>query len=208
MTYKALIPVKRLTEVKSRLAPHLSQKQRADLVLEMLRHVIDALQTSNALDAILVVSADPHVLAQASAWGAQPSPEEVPGHNEALHAAAIRERNAGTGALLTISADLPLLHPDDIRQMRNLAEGHAVVLAPSRDGTGTNALLTRPPLAIPYRFGPGSFQLHREAAQDLGLQHTLYTSIGSALDIDVIDDLTALKYLKAEAVRNRNSLVS
>src|SRR2546428_9591838 len=40
-----------------------------------------------------------------------------------------------------------------------------VVLAPSRDRTGTNAILVRPPLALPYLFGPNSLQQYLQAAR-------------------------------------------
>jgi 2-phospho-L-lactate guanylyltransferase len=116
-TYRALIPVKSLSEAKSRLATHLALHERENLVLDMLQHVLQVLRDSNVLEQIAVVSPDQRVLRQAQAWGAQAVVEEIPGHNEALNAAAVKELVAGTTALLTIAADLPLLHPSDIRML-------------------------------------------------------------------------------------------
>src|SRR5260370_14189819 len=145
--YTALIPVKSLDQAKSRLATHLTQAQRAALVLDMLHHVLCILQASTVLDCISVVSPDRRVLEQTQAWGAHAPVEEETGHNPALTAAATRELAEGTTALLTISADLPLLQVNDIRGMIEQSKHSAVVLAPSQDQTGTNALLVRPPLA-------------------------------------------------------------
>jgi 2-phospho-L-lactate guanylyltransferase len=194
MTYRALIPVKSLNEAKSRLATHLTLHERENLVLDMLHHVLQVLRDSNVLEQITVVSPDQHVLRQAQAWGAQAVVEEMPGHNAALHAAALKEKAAGTIALLTIAGDLPLLHPSDIRMMVAQSAHYPVVLAPARDGTGTNAILVRPPLAIPYLFGANSLQRYQQAARQLG--STIYHSIGLSLDIDTIDDLDDLYELQ------------
>lgn len=189
MIYRALIPVKMLSQAKSRLADHLTQKQRATLVLDMLHHVIATLHASDVLEGVTVVSPDLHVLEKAEEWGARARIEEERGHNPALHVAATRELAKGAAALLTISADLPLLHVHDVQGMVERSREHAVVLAPSWDGTGTNALLTRPPLALPYVFGPGSLQSYLAEARKWQLSSILYNNIGIALDIDTIDDL-------------------
>jgi 2-phospho-L-lactate/phosphoenolpyruvate guanylyltransferase len=194
--YAALIPVKALSEVKSRLATHLTLAQRERLVLDMLRHVLDALQASNVLEHIAVVSPDRRVLAAAQNWGARALLEEMPGHNASLHAAALHEQAAGAAALLTIAADLSLLQPADIRALVAQSARYPLVLAPSREGTGTNALLMRPPLALPYLFGVNSLQRYRHAARQAQLEHTLHHSIGLALDIDTIDDLDDLSELQ------------
>src|SRR2546430_52826 len=146
--HAALVPIKSLHQAKSRLATHLTQPQRAALVLDMLHHVLCTLQASNALDRISVVSSDRRVLEQAQTWGAHVRVEEETGHNPALTAAATRELAEGTTALLTISADLPLLQVNDIHGMIDQSKHSAVTLAPSQDHTGTNALLVRPPLAL------------------------------------------------------------
>jgi len=197
MTNCALVPVKALPDVKSRLVPYLSQSQRETLVLDMLHHVLHILLDSNLLEQVSVVSPDMRVLEHAEAWGAHAFSEEIPGHNAALYAAALKMREEGASALLTISADLPLLQPSDIRTLIAQSVRYQVVLAPARDGTGTNAILTRPPLALPYLFGPDSLQRYMEEARQRKLSVSLYNSIGLALDIDTIDDLDDLYELQA-----------
>jgi 2-phospho-L-lactate guanylyltransferase len=191
--HTALIPVKSLDEAKSRLATHLTQAQRATLMLDMLHHVICILQASKVLERISVVSPDRRVLDQAQAWGAHTRVEEETGHNPALTVAATRELAEGATALLTISADLPLLQVSDIRGMIEQSKHHAIVLAPSHDYTGTNALLTRPPLVLPYTFGPGSLQRYLSEGRIRQLSSGLYSSISLGLDIDTSKDLTTLQ---------------
>ncbi|QBD83514.1 2-phospho-L-lactate guanylyltransferase [Ktedonosporobacter rubrisoli] len=193
MINRALIPVKALDRAKSRLSKHLTPNQRAFLVLEMLHHVICTLQESAVLTSITVVSPDERVLEQVQAWGAQALLEEQHGHNTALHAAALHQIEAGTTALLTISADLPLLQVSDVRTMFEQVQSHDIVLAPSREGTGTNALLVSPPLVVPYVFGPGSLQRYQLEAQQRDLKSALARNIGLALDIDTIEDLRTLR---------------
>lgn len=196
MTHRAVIPVKALAEAKSRLAPYLSPSQRAMLVLDMLHHVVHTLQVSGCFDAVSVVSIDAQVLELAQQWGAHTLVEEERGHNPALHAAALKELASGATVLLTISADLPLLRPEDIQQMVKLSHLYDVVLAPSSEGTGTNALLTQPPLAVPYVFGPNSRQDYEEEARKHHLSSVLYKSYSTAIDVDTIDELEVLKQLE------------
>ena len=192
-TYRAIIPVKSLSEAKSRLAPHFTHYQRETLALDMLRHVVQTLCASQEFELVSVVSPDLRVLEKARTWGARALFEERSGHNPALHMAALRELAEGADALLTISADLPLLTPDDIGVMVERSTHFDVVLAPSLDGTGTNAMLTLPPLAVPYLFGPDSLHKHLRAARKRGLSASLYTSRGLSLDIDTIEDVQELE---------------
>jgi 2-phospho-L-lactate/phosphoenolpyruvate guanylyltransferase len=191
--YTALVPVKSLKEAKSRLAAHLTPEQRAALMLDMLHHVLSVLQESAVFAHVSVVSADKHVLTQAQAWGAQPLVEERAGHNPALTAAASRELMDGADALLTISADLPLLQPHDIREFVKRSQNNDIVLAPSQDRTGTNALLARPPLVLPYVFGVNSLPHYQAEAEKRNLSYNFYSTLGLALDIDTIEDIAALQ---------------
>jgi 2-phospho-L-lactate/phosphoenolpyruvate guanylyltransferase len=196
MKNNALIPVKSLTTAKSRLASSFSQHQRGRLVLDMLHHVVCVLLDSELFEQVSVVSSDEQVLEQAYVWGARAMIEEQHGHNHALHAAALREKSEGVTSLLTISADLPLLTTQEIRCFFEQSVQHEVVLAPSRDGTGTNAILVRPPLAVPYIFGPDSLQNFLEAARERHLSYAMYHSVGLALDIDTMDDLHEVEVQK------------
>lgn len=196
--YHALIPVKALSEVKSRLAPYLTLYQRDELVLTMLQHVIQVLHDCQEIARVSVVSPDSRVLGYAQMWGAYALLEEQQGHNPALHAAATKEKAIGTTALLTISADLPLLQRADIEYMLEASQQYDIVLAPSQEGTGTNAVLMRPPLALPYVFGLNSLQHYQQEAERHELFTTLVKLPGLSLDVDTIKDLELFRRYEEE----------
>lgn len=96
-------------------------------------------------------------------------------------------------ALLTISADLPLLTQEDIVQLAYQAESAQIVLAASSDGTGTNALLARPPLVLPYLFGQNSLPTYVRAARERQLSYAVYRNAHLGFDVDTPDDVRQLE---------------
>jgi 2-phospho-L-lactate guanylyltransferase (CobY/MobA/RfbA family) len=74
-----------------------------------------------------------------------------------------------------------------------------VVLTPSHDRDGTNAVLAAPPDALfPLSFGPGSFARHLAAAGMMGLACRVVELAGLGLDVDEPRDLQALIALKRD----------
>jgi 2-phospho-L-lactate/phosphoenolpyruvate guanylyltransferase len=63
---------------------------------------------------------------------------------------------------------------------------------PSRDGTGTNALLRSPPDLFPSHFGPGSFAKHLQEARRRSARFRIVKNPRIAVDIDELDDLNAI----------------
>ena len=68
-----------------------------------------------------------------------------------------------------------------------------VVLAPDRAGTGTNALLLRPPGSMPFAFGAGSYARHLALARKHGVAMATYRAAGTAFDVDGPADLAELR---------------
>ena len=63
---------------------------------------------------------------------------------------AARCMEMGVGSVLILPADLPLLRTEDVETvLASAGEGSGVVLVPSADELGSNAILRTPPLAIP-----------------------------------------------------------
>jgi 2-phospho-L-lactate guanylyltransferase len=71
--------------------------------------------------------------------------------------------------------------------------GGLVVLAPDRAGAGTNALLVRPPQALPFAFGPQSCARHVDLARERDLEVMFYRAPGTAFDVDRPEDLAELR---------------
>jgi 2-phospho-L-lactate guanylyltransferase len=88
---------------------------------------------------------------------------------------------------LLVPGDTPLLDPGELTGL--LASAAAVSIVPDRHGTGTNALVLRPPDAIEPSFGPGSRERHVAAAQAAGLAYAVEEVPSLMLDVDTRDDL-------------------
>jgi len=186
----ALIPVKELANAKSRLMPPFSDDERATLTLEMLRHVVAVAQESGVFARITVVSPDTAVLDVVKVLGVSVLRQQTTGLNPALDEARADARLHGAEAALVLHADLPHLTAAEITAMVGLLPvSPAVVIAPDYTGSGTNALLTAPPNAISFHFGPGSFLRHIAAAEQRGLPYRIAHAPGIAGDVDTPDDV-------------------
>jgi 2-phospho-L-lactate guanylyltransferase len=192
----AIVPAKTLEQAKTRLARVLSPDERRVLSLAMLRDVLGALCGARTLDRVAVVTADAALAAEARAVGAAVVAEPGVGQNAALEAGAAYCREQGAGEMLAVSADLPLLRPAAVEQLIAQAmqaeQSRLVLLAPSRDGTGTNAMLQRPPGILPFLFGSNSLQRHQQAAAEREVKVELVRAPGLAFDVDTPADLLEL----------------
>lgn len=187
----AVIPVKSLQNAKTRLASLLSPAERAELVQEMLHHVIDALHRSNRIEQIAVISQEPSQLSLPSYVTIIPQTEA--GLNNLLEQGRSWAIANHADALLTIFADLPLVTPNDISRLVEMGEQqNSVTLAPDRHHCGTNALLSHPPAIAQFAFGPSSLESHIALAQAAGALVQLCDAPGFSLDIDTLDDLATL----------------
>jgi 2-phospho-L-lactate guanylyltransferase len=192
----AVVPVKDLQGTKSRLAPILNPGARAGLTLYMMGRVVAAIRSSGVED-VCVVSPDRVVLHEAQRRGATPLAQESRGLNPALEEGRRRALELGASTLLVLPADLPLLGEEDVLAVLKASEGQAVVIAPDGARSGTNALLTRPPDALPFSFGPDSFQAHLEAARKRNLDVKVCERSHLAFDLDTAGDLARLKKSRA-----------
>ncbi len=217
MTLHILIPVKHLSDSKSRLAAVLAGQERQALALRLLHGVLRvAQQAQQRLGAVaVVISPDPTVLALAATRNLTPLPEDPappsgyelrvtdyasrftfhaePALNAALEQATAFAASRAASAVLILPADLPLLTLDDVARLwqasQQLYADRAMVIAPDSQGHGTNALLVRPPGALQYQFGPGSFQRHCQQARQRGLAWHIDRSPRLGLDVDLPADL-------------------
>jgi len=195
MKLAVAVPMKPLARAKARLRPRLGDAARQKLAADMLKHVLAAIAASRVAEACGVVSADPAALALAEEAGCEAILEAEPvGYNAAAARASAWAQARRCDALLILPSDLPLITPDDIRQLARLAEPHphVVVLTPDVHQQGTNAILLRPPDVIPFQFGPHSFSRHRELARNARIPYLIFHSPTLARDIDWPQDLASL----------------
>jgi 2-phospho-L-lactate/phosphoenolpyruvate guanylyltransferase len=179
-----LVPVKRLADAKGRLAPQLGPIERRLLAIAMFEDVVAALLATDGLAAPVVVSPDQEVWRRAAALGCTVAEEAGGGDglNDALRRAA-----PSTGALLVVSADLPLATAVALGRVRDALERASVVVVPSHDQAGTNVLGWRDAATFAPAFGAGSAARHLAAAGALRLDDA---ELG--LDVDTAADLRAV----------------
>ena len=197
----AIVPVKPLGEAKQRLAGVLPLQARRRLMLVMLRDVLATLQKVERLGPILVVTPDAQAAELAESCGVGVLREErAQGHGAAALAGFAHARSHGARLALTLPADAPAVTQGEVRRLLDAAgpagpEPH-VVLVPSHDRDGTNAVLAAPPDVFPPSFGPGSFARHIALAKARGLDCRVVELAGLARDVDEPRDLLALLVAK------------
>jgi 2-phospho-L-lactate/phosphoenolpyruvate guanylyltransferase len=185
----AIVPLKTIKRSKTRLLV-LPPQDRAKLTVAMLSNVLVALRKSRRISDVTVVSADKSAAKIANRHGAEFLSE---GRRHGLNGAlrlAIRELELRTtGTAMIIHADLPLLTTRDVDKFLSRAEGFQIAIVPCKNGTGTNALLLRPPNAIPPVFGKGSFKTHLSLAKKARFRWRVLRIRGIQFDIDDPRDL-------------------
>jgi 2-phospho-L-lactate guanylyltransferase len=195
----AAVPVKRLAESKKRLSSVLTLKEREALTLVMLRDVLESVTKSRKIDRIVLVSPDRSILKVAQKYGATCLIERgLGGMNSAIKEAIKFCIKEGAESALVIPADIPSVTAKDLDEIVALGKKSPVVISPSHNGSGTNALLLSPPDIMPPAYGRDSFRLHLERASALGLRFEVYRSPRIALDIDTPKDLLNFKLLKTD----------
>ena len=200
MTLWAIVPVKPIRRGKSRLSKVLSESDRADLNWRLLNHTLKVLSSVREISRVLVVSRDPEALALARDYGALTLQEEgEPKLNTALKRATLFLRQYTLRSILILPVDLPLLSPDDVRQVIAADPGPpGVVIAPDRNHQGTNMLLVDPPGFLEYEYGPGSFERHCERARRMNARLKVIELPSLALDIDNPDDLDFIQQINKD----------
>lgn len=191
MRARVIVPQHALSAAKSRLCRVLSARERADVSLALLRHVCTVLRAIADVEAIVVMTPDPEARAQAARWGVPTRPDPRPEFNRAL-SEAIAETAGRAHAVVVVAADLPLLRPADVAALLAAGARGRLVLAPSKEGTGTNAVVVPPGLRFHAAYGPGSLAAHRRAARALGTEALEVRRPGLAFDLDTESDLLAL----------------
>ncbi|MDA7948773.1 MAG: 5-amino-6-(D-ribitylamino)uracil--L-tyrosine 4-hydroxyphenyl transferase CofH [Hyphomicrobiaceae bacterium] len=189
----AVVPMKPLSAAKSRLARDMPEAQRCGLVRDMLVQVLTALRDAGTVEQAFVLTADPELADLAASCGAGHIREpQVNGLNAAVRTAAGYAENLGAEAMLVLPGDIPLVTGAEIDAFTSCLQGAGVAIVPAHDRDGTNALLLAPPRVVSPAFGDRSFERHRQAAKQSGLEPAIFEGEGISRDIDDVSDLAWL----------------
>lgn len=156
-----MVPVKRLDVAKSRLAAYGEVPRRA-LALAFACDVVAAVGDCDAVVRVLVVTDDAQAARALADLGATVVPDDPDaGLNPALeHGADLLRATDPHVGVVTVSADLPALRPDDLALvLGGVPVGGRAFVADSA-GTGTTLLAAAPQIRLAPSYGPHSRERH------------------------------------------------
>jgi 2-phospho-L-lactate/phosphoenolpyruvate guanylyltransferase len=188
----AILPVKSPQNAKQRLTGFLAVEQRETLARMLYRQTLSALCQAEGIDQVVVATSDAEIADHARRSGVMVFEEvEQVSHSVSADAACLRAMEMGASTVLLVPIDVPTVTPADFTQLAASARPGLIVV-PSSDGTGTNALVRTPPDCIQSRFGPGSFRKHLDQALSKGLPADVLRLPGLMFDIDTPEDVAEL----------------
>jgi 2-phospho-L-lactate/phosphoenolpyruvate guanylyltransferase len=189
-----LLPIKDLSQAKQRLAPLLNPEERFALAQAMLADTIRAVRGVRRAEKIFVVTNYGPAIqaAKENGWELLREEQQI-SESVSVDAASRHCAECGVSALLRLPLDVPLVQASDIDELLAVkCSGPALVIVPSRDGTGTNAILRTPPTLFPSHFGAGSFARHCDEAHSAGADIFIRRNARLEMDVDDEADLRAL----------------
>lgn len=208
----AVLPVKSPQNAKQRLSGFLSAEQRKTLARILYRQTLASLCQAEGIDRVAVVTSDSEVAEHARRSGALVFEEnEQVSHSVSADAACLRAMQLGATTVLLVPIDVPLVTPADFSRLAAAARPSLqpvsqpnsqvspqtspptkLIVVPSADGTGTNALARTPPDVIESRFGPGSCRAHLDQARAKRVHSEVLCLRGLMFDIDTPEDVAEL----------------
>ncbi len=202
MRTAAILPVKSFPLAKQRLGESVADSLRAHLARAMVGDVLSALRDCVAIDATIVVTREPAVVAAARYIGAIVVEDSAEAGQSAAAALGLeRALQEGFERALCVPGDCPTLDPSELVKLL-AGETREVVIVPDRHGSGTNGLLLAPPDALSPSFGPDSRARHEQLARDVGVRWRISQPASLLLDIDTGEDLAVLRErLAGERIR-------
>jgi 2-phospho-L-lactate guanylyltransferase len=189
-----LIPVKDPTRAKTRLGELLSGDERRRLAWAMFEDVSRAIVNARKPDRVVMVTSFTPAIERARSLGWEVLIEESQISESASVDWASRVLSErGFDTVMRLPADLPLVRAEDIDELLSIGlDSPGALLVPSREGTGTNAIIRTPPALFPSRFGPNSLALHKQEAARVGVECVIVNNARIALDIDEPADVELL----------------
>jgi len=183
----AVVPVKHLSDSKTRLASVLTRVQRTGFTLAMLHDVLEQLVQLKNMDGVCVLSNDERVIELARQLNVRIRSENASELNAGLQAEKNRLDAEGVGVMI-IPADVPSARTQDYQQLLDRHHEGVTLVEASADG-GTNALLCDAGLDLSFQYGPGSFAAHAREAKRHGIALTSTQLPRLQRDIDRPEDL-------------------
>jgi 2-phospho-L-lactate/phosphoenolpyruvate guanylyltransferase len=189
-----LLPVKDLRNAKKRLTDVLMPEERFSLAEAMLADTVRAVQGVRRAEKIFVITNyEPAMqLAEENGWEILREEQQI-SESHSVDAASKLCEQRGVSGLLRVPLDLPLIQSADIDELLAVGcQAPSLIIVPSRDGTGTNAMLRTPPTLFSSHFGNRSFAKHLAEAENSHAQIIVRRNPRLEMDVDDEGDLRGL----------------
>jgi 2-phospho-L-lactate guanylyltransferase len=185
LVWSIIVPVKRLAEAKSRLAPWPDEHRRA-LALAFATDCVAAASRSPLVSAVYVVTADPAAATRLGGLGARIVPDDgAGGLNGALESGVLRALADRPGSrVAALTADLPSLRTAQLTEALAIS-GSRRSFVPDLAGRGSTMLAAAESEALAPRFGPDSRVRHEASGARALLEagHTLRQDVDTPADL-------------------------
>ena len=184
----AIIPVKTFSQAKTRLT--LSKIQKELLCKIMLEEVLRTISKSKSIDNIAIVSKDEDAMKLGKQFGALEIYDNDQGVNVANSLADKHLSDKGYDCSVIFPQDIPIMEPSDIDNLLSfLKSSSSVIIVPSLQFNGTNALVRCPANIMETQYDRGSYSYQLKAAKTVTQNVSIAFIRRIMLDIDDDSDL-------------------
>lgn len=192
-----IVPIKKFSKAKSRLASLLRPVERAHLAEILAATVLEQLSRVRRIRRVILASSEPSLDGIAARFGFELFADDpsAPGLNAAIGRAVRHACASGATDVGVVFSDLPLFKAgefDEIVRLHLDGAPRQVTLVLDRFGTGTNVRLCRPGDLLPSLYGRNSAIEHQRAATACGAQISVVTSDCMSHDLDQPSDIGAV----------------
>ena len=188
MKTSAIVPVKTFSTAKKRLCIQQSHKEK--ICNLMLQEVLDTTSKCKLIDKIILVSKDEMVLKLGRSFGAVEIFDDESGVNNAIHLADQYLSDKGFDCSIIFPQDIPIMKSTDIDNLLGFVKSErSVIIVPSRQFNGTNALVRCPANIMDTRYDMGSYTFQIDAASTKTKNISIALIRRIMLDIDDEFDL-------------------
>jgi 2-phospho-L-lactate guanylyltransferase len=192
-----IVPVKKFSEAKTRLAGMLLPAERASLARQLVSAVIEQLARVRGIRRVILASSESSLARMAAPFGFEVLPDDPlsPGLNAAVDRAVKRSVAGGARDVGVVFADLPLF---DAKEFEGILMQHLdgtsdrTTIVMDRLGTGTNVRLSRPGDLLPPLYGRNSAAEYQRAAALKATEVCLAKSVNLSHDVDHFADIQAV----------------
>ena len=184
----AIIPVKTFSKAKTRL--DLEQTSKEEICSLMLKEVLKTISDCNLISKIILVSKDEVALKIGKQFNAIEIFDNESGVNDAINLADQYISDKRFDCSVIFPQDIPIMTSFDIDKLLGFIKStDSVIIVPSRQFNGTNALVRCPADLMKTKYDLGSYKFQIDAASTKTKNISIALIRRMMLDIDDKFDL-------------------